>query len=303
MPDTFTANLNLTKPEVGLSTDTWGTKLNAGLDSLDAIFAAAGTGTAVGLNVGAGRTLDARAGTARFADANLFLHDSADLTKIAKLELGSLTTGTTRTYTFPDANGTFLLTSRQVATGAGLTGGGDLSTDRTLSIPTDGIVTAMVAADAITWPKIQNVSTNQRALVRKTAGAGDIEEGTASEILDWLSSTRGAILYRGASGWVALSPSTVGFVLTDGGPGADPSWGAAVNTNNTGGVGSYQLMANVSGSGIANAATIAGSSLRVATFSTGNLIQNTGNVPAGTWRNVSGAGVSASEFGLFIRTA
>jgi hypothetical protein len=175
MPDTFTTNLNLTKPEVGLSTDTWGTKLNAGLDSLDAIFAPGGTGTAVGLNVGASRTLDARAGTARFADANLFLHDATDATKVAKLELGSLSTATTRTYTLPNADGTLLLTSRQVATGGGLQGGGDLSADRTLSIAAGGVTFAMLATAGVATAGEYRANTASKLVAADSAWSAAAE--------------------------------------------------------------------------------------------------------------------------------
>lgn len=71
-------------------------------------------------------------------------------------------------------------------------------------------------------------SAAARVAARKTAGAGAFEEVTASDVLDFLTSTRGSVLYRGSSGWAGLAPGTAGYVLVSGGAGADPSWSASI---------------------------------------------------------------------------
>lgn len=47
---------------------------------------------------------------------------------------------------------------------------------------------------------------------------------SASALLDTITSTRGSILYRGASAWLGLAPGTSGQFLKTNGSGADPSW-------------------------------------------------------------------------------
>lgn len=96
--------------------------------------------------------------------------------------------------------------------------------------PGSGSVVATIANNAVTYAKMQDISATQRALGRKTAGSGDTEECTIAELLDWASATQGVILYRGASAWTALAPSTDGYVLTTHGAAANPTWTGPVPT-------------------------------------------------------------------------
>lgn len=80
-----------------------------------------------------------------------------------------------------------------------------------------------IANDAVTYAKMQNISTNQRVLGKSTGAPGDPVELSLATVLEWAGSTRGMMLRRDATGWIAFSPGAVNTILRIDGAN-DPFW-------------------------------------------------------------------------------
>ena len=139
MADTSTTNLSLTKPEVGASADSWGTKLNTNSDAIDALFPSGDLAVA---NGGTG------ASTASAARTNLGLAIGTDVAPVSSPALTGTPTAPTATS---GTNTTQLATTAFVAaaSSAAVTAYDAALTVSTSQIENDAVTTAKIAPTGV----------------------------------------------------------------------------------------------------------------------------------------------------------
>ena len=205
MSDQFTSNLNLTKPAVGQSVDSWGGKINSNLDSVDNIFSA--TGTEVDVRFNSANFNDNKKAVFGTTDALEIFHDGSN-SLIKDIGTGGLQICASLLEIKNSANSTVIASFNESGAVA-ITGNVGITGNITISGTVDGVDLSSLATVATSgsYADLSNTPTIPTNNNQLTNGAG-YTTYTSNQATDTTSTVDFANVSIGANGDIDFTAGT-----------------------------------------------------------------------------------------------